>query len=188
MNEQDAVKQATENGLAMLQELLHLMNLEGKVEAFPMADNQILLHISTQDAGRIIGRNAQVLDALQFLLNRMVFKRADVHVPRFIVDVERYRERRKDKILQEVYEVLDQVIQTGDSYRMAPMSAAERRVVHQALQDHNRVETYSEESEEDGRKRVVICRKGDQPAVPEPVPAPVENPPAVADPGAPPSA
>ncbi|MBN1269738.1 MAG: KH domain-containing protein [Kiritimatiellae bacterium] len=176
MKEKDTTKQATAQAQEELESLLRLMGFEARVEAFVQGDDEILLHIESPDAARLIGRGAQVLDALQYILNRTLYQR-NAEALHCVVDVERYRERKKDHLLKETLEAADRVRQSGKPFRLAPMRAGERRIVHQALRDDPDLETYSEEPDEEGRKRVVIrLRSGGQPAPSEDVQSPPETP------------
>lgn len=167
MNESEEQKRATAQlgeARAELETLLRLLQAEAKVEAFLEGESEILLHVESPDAARLIGRGAQALDALQYVLNRILFRRWP-DGRRCIVDVERYRERRKDRLLKEAYEAAEKVRRTGRPVRLAPMRPAERRIVHQALKDERDLETVSEEPDAEGRKRVVVRRRsGGHPA------------------------
>jgi spoIIIJ-associated protein len=155
MNEQgDSVAQGNKVK-EMLEDILARMGLEAKVELFPSGDDEILLHVESPDAARLIGRGAHVLNALQLILNRIVYKQLDPDL-HCVVDVERYRERRKDHLLQEAYEAADKVERVGEAVTLAPMNAADRRVVHQALKNRPGISTHSIESGTRGEKRVVV--------------------------------
>ncbi len=149
---------------AVLEKLLQLMGLEGTVQSSPETHGEVLLHIESAEAGRLIGRGAQVLEALQMVLNRMVGRRDMEHPIHYIVDVERYRERQKDRLIGMAKEAAEQVAGTGEPVKLAPMNAAERRIVHQTLKDDVRVQTQSEETGEHDQKRVVVAPRSAEPA------------------------
>lgn len=136
-----------------LQRLLQLMGFEARVEQFEEKDGEVLLHISTADAALLIGRNGQVLSALQTIINRMA--RSGVH---YVVDIERYRERRKDKLLKMAFDAAERVERTGHSVKLPPMNAHDRRIIHQALKDRPGIKTASEPGNEEGEKCVVVSR------------------------------
>lgn len=140
---------------SLLEELLRLLEfedakLETKVEA-----GQIFFQIDTEDAGRLIGRTSQTLDAIQFLLNRLLSRRFE-DSPYCVVDAEHYRERRREKLLEDTREALERVRLNGNPWRMPLLNSMERRIVHQALKDCPDVQTCSEDEDREGRKRVVI--------------------------------
>lgn len=149
---------AVESPLAILENILRHMGFEAKLERFDQEEGEVLLHVETQDAARLIGRNAQVLDALQTVLNRMI-RRGDGPAVHYIVDVERYRERRKDKLLQMAIEAADRAEQSGQPVRLPAMGSRDRRVIHRALADRPGVTTESEAAGEDGDKVVVVSPK-----------------------------
>ena len=157
MNEQNSVKQSREQAQAVLRDLLRLMDFEAKVESFDQAENEVLLHIESSDAGRLIGRGAQGLEALQLVVNRMTGRQAEQPV-RFIVDIERYRERKRDRLLKMALDAAEQVRQTRQAVKLPPMNASERRIIHQCLKDAKDLRTYSEVLGKENEKRVVVDR------------------------------
>lgn len=140
---------------SILEELLRMLEFEECRISATVEDGHINFHVVTSDAGRLIGRTSQNLDALQFLLNRILSRKYE-NPPYCVVDVEGYRERRRMKLLEEVRAALERVRETGRPWRMPPLHAMERRIIHQALKDEPDVQTSSEAEEPDGRKRVVI--------------------------------
>ena len=167
MSEQDAVKRSREQARTVLQEILRLMGFDAKVEAFDQPENEVLLHIESPDAGRLIGRGAQGLEALQLVVNRMTGRQGEQPI-RFIVDVEHYLERKKDRLLKMALDAAEQVRQTGRPVKLAPMNSAERRIIHQALKDAKDVRTYSEVLGEANEKRVIVDRADSAPAAGDP--------------------
>lgn len=165
MNRQDPSGEARDKAKAELEKLLSLMGYEAKVEAFAQGEDEILLHIEAADAARLIGRGAQVLDALQYILNRTLYKQ-DIGAMHCVVDIERYRERHKDRLLKEAFDAAEKVRRYGRAIRLQPMRAGDRRIVHQALKDMPDIETVSEAEDAAGQKRVVIRLKegGEGPA------------------------
>jgi spoIIIJ-associated protein len=146
-----AVKGARED----LEQLLERMGYgDAAVEAFDDGDD-VLLHVESPDAGRLIGRGAQVLDALQYILNRIRFQR-DREALHCVVDIERYRERKRDRLLKEALEAADTVEETGRPFKFSPMQAGDRRIIHRALKKRDTVETESEPVGDEGLKRVVV--------------------------------
>lgn len=173
MSEQGSVNEAKEKAAAVLGELLRQIGFEAKIETSTQED-EILLRIESPDAARLIGRGAQVLDALQLLLNRMMLRQVE-GAPHCIVDVEGYRERKKDRLLQQALEAAEEVKQTGRAVTLAPMGAADRRVIHQALRENQAVHTQSSEPDEMGQKRVIIALAGQSAAPSEPDPDNIGN-------------
>jgi spoIIIJ-associated protein len=100
------------------------------------------LQIYTEESGRLIGRNGETLEAIQFLLNRLLQTR-DKDAEKVIVDCEHYRSMREDRIVQRVRELAERVRVTGRSLQLEPMNSYERRLVHNAFKDDPDVATWS---------------------------------------------
>lgn len=150
----------------ILGNLLRLLQLDVAVPEATEEGGQLFFQIETEEAGRIIGRACQNLDALQFILNRMMSRRFE-DSPYCVVDAGHYREQRREKILADTEAALERVRATGRSWRMPLLNSMERRIIHQALKDCPDITTHSEDEEPDGRKRVVISLSEDY--VPPPV-------------------
>jgi spoIIIJ-associated protein len=156
MSEQPTMQEYVDAAREILEALLRQMEFADAQVQSAIEDDQIFFEIVTADAGRLIGRTSQTLDAVQFLVNRLLSRRFE-DSPYCVVDTEQYRARRREKLLADAQEALQHVRSTGQSWRMPLLNAMDRRVIHQALKDCPDIETYSEDEEPDGRKRVVIC-------------------------------
>ena len=117
------------------------------------------LHINLvgQDLGILIGRRGETLDALQYLLNLIVNKKFVDRI-RIILDVENYRKRREETLVNLARRLCDKVKRTGVSVYLEPMNPHERRIIHTALQMDKRIVTLSE-GEEPFRKVVISVKK-----------------------------
>jgi spoIIIJ-associated protein len=113
--------------------------------------------IHGQDLDILIGRRAETLQALQYLVSLIVGKEIEdwVHV---VLDVEGYRQRREQQLRRLAARVAEQAIRTGRRQVLEPMPAAERRIIHLALRNHPDVTTQSI-GEEPNRKVVIIPRR-----------------------------
>lgn len=117
-------------------------------------DGEPLLQVVSHEPELLLGHRGETLDHLQFLLNKLVHN-ADPKAPRFHVDVDHYRQMKKDTLEAKVRKVADSVAASGQAVQLEPMNAYERRIVHQALKDDPNVETVS--SSDDARiKRLII--------------------------------
>jgi spoIIIJ-associated protein len=154
-SEQKSVPGGREQAQAVLRDLLRLMGFEAKVESFDQAEHEVLLHIESPDAGRLIGHGAQGLEALQLVVNRMMGRQAE-QPARFIVDIERYRERKRDRLLKMALDAAERVRQTGRPEKLPPMNASDRRVIHQALKNQKDLRTWSEILGDKQEKQVVV--------------------------------
>ena len=155
MSDQPTMPEYVEAAQTILGDILRLLEFgDARLES-TVQDDQIFFQIVTSDSARLIGRASQTLDALQFLLNRLLSRKYDVS-PYCVVDAERYRERRREKLLADAQAALARVRQTGQPWRMPPLNSMERRIIHQALKDCPDIHTHSEDEDAEGRKRVVI--------------------------------
>ena len=127
------------------------------IEDFEDTDENYIVHIESEDSGILIGRQGKTLDALQFLLNLLVTPELQKR-KRILVDVARYRERRKKKLTKLARSVGDRVAKSGRSVLLESMNPYERRIVHLTLEEDDRVTTRSEGNGLYKRVRVVILR------------------------------
>lgn len=144
-------------------EMLGHMKVAAKVSAHyatvPDAEGDLpmLVDIHGDDLSVLIGRRAETLNALQYLLALVISKEA-THWVQVIVDVEGYRARRERQLRQLARRMADQVLRSGKRQVLEPMSAAERRIVHLELRDHAEVKTESV-GDEPNRKVSIVLKK-----------------------------
>ncbi len=139
-----------------LEEIFSLMKLEVKIEKITKEDNTIF-NIRGTDLGILIGKHGQTLDALQYLTNLTANRDAEGKV-RIVLDVEDYRQRRTDTLTRLASRLGDNVKRRGDKVVLEPMSSNERKIIHMALQNDQRIVTYSE-GEEPYRKVVIALKR-----------------------------
>lgn len=106
-----------------------------------------------KDPGFIIGKEAKLLDSLQHLLNQMINKSEKKQL-KVHVDVDGYRQRRKEALIEKVRNMAEQVKRNGKSVTMEPLHAANRRIVHQFIEKDKDLNTMT--IGEGDFKRVVI--------------------------------
>jgi len=136
-----------------LEGILSRLGVSYSVAARPGPDpGSVLLEVSGDSSGLLIGRRGQTLDALEHVVNRIV-GRDDESTGRVMIDVEHYRERRCDHLTELARRLGEQAKDSGRPVTLDPMSARDRRVVHLALQDDPAIAT---RSEGDGHFRKVI--------------------------------
>ena len=147
----------------ILQRLLELMKVSASVdvkESLPAAmtgRSPIALDISGEELGILIGRRGQTLSSLQYVVYLMLSHqmKARVHVS---IDVEGYRERRREALRNLALRMAERVKTTGHSVTLEPMPASERRIIHLALQDYPGVTTESI-GEGEARKVTILCQR-----------------------------
>ena len=140
-------------------ELLEKMKVPARIEVHygePDEENQrpVLVDIHGDDLGVLIGRRAEILNALQYIVNLIVSKQVE-HWVQVVVDVEGYRVRRDRQLRQMAVRMADQAIKTGRRQVLEPMTASERRIIHLELRDHPNVTTQSI-GEEPARKVTIV--------------------------------
>lgn len=111
------------------------------------------IDVTGEDLGSLIGRRGQALDALQELTRTAVQRKLRSRV-RLLVDVEGYRARRRDSLADYARSIAERAKERGTEIELEPMSAYERKIVHDAVAEIDGVSSFSE-GEEPGRKVVV---------------------------------
>lgn len=126
-----------------LQTILDSVGLVTVVEVISEEENRLAMDIRGDDLGRVIGKDGQLINALQELVSAAASKRAKQRV--FItLDAAGYRGRRERKLKKMARDAAERVQRTGRQVALEPMSSADRRVVHFALQNHDQVSSSSE--------------------------------------------
>ena len=133
------------------------------------SDEEPCLQILTPRSELMIGKDGERLDDLQYLVNR-VLKKHFPKAPRVRIDCEHYRAIQEDKLSAEVRAAADAVKSSGKPFKMRPLNAYYRRLVHNALLDDPDVESVSPGGEE-RLKRILIRPRGQEAAADSPSPA-----------------
>ena len=145
----DDIPANAEIAMECLHQLLDLLDIKAEVTArLPetavdgVGRVSVVLDVSGDDLGLLIGRRGSTLAALQYLVNLITNRRSgeDLLVN---VDVERYKRRREESLHGLALRMADRVLQTGRMVTLEPMPAAERRIVHLALADNPEISTTS---------------------------------------------
>jgi spoIIIJ-associated protein len=150
-------------GIEVLQNLVNYMGLRARVvrESAPLesqtGSDPVLLNVSGEDLGVLIGRRGETLRDLQFL-TCLVISRHIQSWPNLIVDVEHYRSRREKSLIDLARRMADRVRTTAESVSLEPMPPHERRIVHLTLRDDPDVFTESVGQAEE-RKVVIMPKK-----------------------------
>jgi len=136
-----------------LKGLLEHMNSQAVPHAWKAEENTYNVDLVGEDLGYLIGRRGDTLDALQHLANYSINRNVEGHI-RINVDAEAYREKREDSLRRYAQKKAQQVLKAHRRTTLEPMNAYERHVIHAALQDNDKITTYSVGSEPN--RRVVI--------------------------------
>lgn len=149
----DNMKEIEEHpALSFLKETTEKMGLELSFKAYA-DDNNVFIDIAGKDAGTIIGKRGQTLDAIQYLTSLAVNKKSEDYV-RVVLDAENYRSKREKTLERLAHRLADKVVRTKRSVKLEPMNPYERMVIHAALVNSPKVKTRSEG--EEPYRRVVI--------------------------------
>src|SRR5271170_3783719 len=137
-----------------LEKLLELLGFPATVEEQAM-DDGLLLEVKTEEAGRLIGRQGQTLADLQYITNRLLFQQ-DQSAPKIMVDVGGYRAQAREALVKKAKEAAEKVRRWGDVVEIEPLSAFDRRIVHNAIKDDPDIETHSVEVEGTEKKAILF--------------------------------
>lgn len=118
-----------------------VVNIETKLK-----DKQLLINLTGDDMGILIGKRGQTLDSIQYIVN-LVVNKGNAPYLSITLDTENYRQRRKDTLESLAYNLAKKVRQTGQKVVLEPMNPYERRIIHSSLQNNRYVTTYSEGDE-----------------------------------------
>jgi spoIIIJ-associated protein len=110
-------------------------------------DETLTATLHAPELGRVIGKHGQTIDAIQYLVNAIVYRVQAGERKSVVVDAAGYRERRRSSLESLAVRNAERAIETGRPVELEPMSAVERKVVHLRLQDFEGVETRSEGTE-----------------------------------------
>ncbi|OGV49525.1 MAG: hypothetical protein A2017_22090 [Lentisphaerae bacterium GWF2_44_16] len=165
--------------------MLDYLGLEASLKVEDKGE-KISILVTSDDAGRIIGRKGQTLSNLQLILNRMMFK-GNTEFPRILIDIDGYSRKgpRRDErdsdeyssrdsrsrdwdrdeengeneemLTQQALDAAKEVKRWGESVVLPPMNSHDRRIIHVTLQDDTELQTTSEG--EGSLKKVIISLK-----------------------------
>ena len=130
---------------ALLEEIVARLGLEAEVSV-EEGGEELAANVEGEDVGLLIGRHGQTIDAIQLLCYQAAF-RGRPERKRVTVDAAQYRHRRAEALVRRADMAAQDAITTGREQALEPMSASERRVVHEHLRDRTEIETYSEGDE-----------------------------------------
>ena len=145
-----------EHAHQILDTLLGYLGFVVQIEEEDTAEGPTL-QILTEQPDPLIGRRGEVLDDIQYLVNR-ILQRRDPQAPRIRVDVEYFRTMREDRMLAKVKELADRVRSTGQPQLLNPMNSYYRRLVHNLFVNDPVVASESAKGDE-RFKRITLKRR-----------------------------
>ena len=117
-------------------------------------DDVVVVEVTGDNLGLLVGPKGATLHAIEELVRTVVQRQTDGHGVRIHVDVAGYRAKRREALADFTRTLADKVIETGRVQALEPMSASDRKVVHDTAAEIDGVATESEG--EDPRRRVVL--------------------------------
>ncbi len=134
------------NGVAIakdaLENILTLIPMEGTTVSAAQNDGTIALNIEGDTSGLLIGRKGRTLDALQFIVNKIVNKALEKRT-QVVVDSENYRQRRRESLIQMALRMGEKAKNIGKPVVTNLLNPHDRRIVHMALRDDESLDTKS---------------------------------------------
>ena len=140
--EQDFI---ADTGKEFLLGMFGKMGLSVQIEKLTTKD-KITFQVHGEDLGILIGKHGQTLDAIQYLTNLVANKEVRRRC-QIVVDVENYRSRREETLVQLAHRLGAKVRRTRQKIALEPMNAFERKIIHVALQNEKHIKTDSEGQE-----------------------------------------
>ena len=140
--EQDFI---ADTGKEFLLGMFGKMGLSVQIEKLTTKD-KITFQVHGEELGILIGKHGQTLDAIQYLTNLVANKEVRRRC-QIVVDVENYRSRREETLIQLAHRLGAKVRRTRQKIALEPMNAFERKIIHLALQNEKHIKTDSEGQE-----------------------------------------
>lgn len=147
MNQQESIEFAKK----YLEDILTFFGVNVDVEASLSEDILELDVPSTEDSSILIGRNAETLRSIQYMVSSGL-RNKNAAIQRVNVDIAGYKVARAEKMAEKARGWIEEVRQSGDSH-VARINAADRRIVHQVATEYDDIRTFSEG---EGRDRAII--------------------------------
>ena len=137
-NVDEQVKGASE----LLAQILELMNEKSEIRRGEGDGESLELEVKGDGSGILIGRHGQTLDALEYLLNRIIARRIKDAIP-IMLDTESYRARRREQLHRMALSMGERAKREHSAVKLDPMPPRDRRIVHLALKDDPMITTRS---------------------------------------------
>jgi spoIIIJ-associated protein len=153
-----------------LTDILALMGVQGAIEmVLDEKSGETILEVRSESSGLLIGRKGQTLEALQYLITRIAGEKLTAEGPHLVIDIENYRDRRRKTLEDMALRLGEKAKRQRKTVTVDALSAADRRVIHEALQDDPWLTTRS--LGQGSYRRLLIIPEGDrktkdEPAVP----------------------
>ncbi len=158
MAEGMTLEEQGEIGRAFVAGLLTEFGMEGTVETRLLDEDTVEIAAMGEDLGILVGPRGSTLSALQDLTRAVVQRQCPSRTDRILVDVAGYRERRSAALKRFSTQIAEEVVASGQEKALEAMSPADRKAVHDAVNELPGVVTRSEG--EDPNRHIVIAPAG----------------------------
>lgn len=148
------LEQQGEAGRTFLSGLIREFGLQAEVSIKEIDDETIEVAATGDDLGLLVGPRGATLAAVQDLTRTFVQRQSENRTDRILVDVAGYREKRSAALRRFAEGIVAEVNESGEERALEPMTAADRKVVHDAVNEIDGVQTRSEG--EDPSRYIVI--------------------------------
>ena len=156
--EQQFLEKHTENNTTskdFVEGLLKLLEVEATVSVEEAREESRVV-VETEQVGKIVGHRGECLSAIQYLANTVEAK-VNPNAKRVVVDCGEYKKKHEESLRAMAIKIAGRVSETGRAYKLDPMPAYDRRIIHTELMNYPSVETHSEGVEP--RRRIVVTKK-----------------------------
>lgn len=151
MNQEESIKFAEK----YVADLLSFFGVNADITV-ELSEEVIELSVSsTESNSLLIGKNAETLRSIQYLLSTTL-RNMDAAITRVNLDIADYKKQRADKVAKQAREWIEEVLRTGDSF-VGDLNAADRRIVHHVASEYPNVKSFSEGEGRD--RRIIIAQQ-----------------------------
>lgn len=144
---------ASEYAKQFLQTVITNMGIEASLEVTQEDERSVKIDITGEKMGLLIGKRGQTINSLQYLTQLAANRQSD-HYVNVLLNPEGYRDRRKETLVRLAERLADKAKQIGRPVSLEPMPNYERKIIHTALSEDEKVVT-SSEGEEPNRYVVI---------------------------------
>ena len=139
--------------------LLERMGINAEVDG-SLKEGDLILNVTSDKEGILIGKHGRILDSLLFLINRMINKQLRESVKVYL-DINHYKVKRSESLSKMAIRLGEKVKWSGKPFTVGPFNPHDRRIIHMALKEDPLLETESIGEAE--MKRIKIISKSQVP-------------------------
>ena len=149
-----ATQEDADNLEVLVRNLIEASGLEVNVAQGEISGKYVSITLDGTDAGYLVGKHGEVLNALQYLTNIMANQKYGNGI-RVTLDGNAFRKNREEQLEKLAKKIAEQVLERSAEALLDPLPAFERRIIHKVLSEYPGIQTFSEG--EDPNRRVVIA-------------------------------